>query len=283
MYTFGRERVAAPPPEEEWPATPRALAHHSADHPGTHEEEPWQDPFRGLGTDAEPTRDSRHRDSIREPSDERDQSDPRIGPISAPRECVCRILRWFHPDHPAKPSNILPFSGERRTYARSYHGREQPRAQPAAPRRGPRASEPRRRSSAATACWAAPSVSDSVRSGQRRSRRPRSRSTHRSLPATPQPRRDLLQLERSIPRSLRASADTPIDRPPRSRGQRVPSGVRRTAGRPALHFRAAPPSRLVFDCDRRHSCQSAQLRLCRRRTHYPSEATRRGDLAISVA
>ena len=56
--------------------------------------------------------------------------------------------------NPHRLSNDLPFSGERRTDARSYHGREEPRAQPAASRHGPRSSEPRRRSSAATACWA---------------------------------------------------------------------------------------------------------------------------------
>ena len=39
----------------------------------------------------------------------------------------------------------MPFSGERRTDPQSYHGREEPRAQPAASRHGPRSSEPRRR------------------------------------------------------------------------------------------------------------------------------------------
>ena len=159
---------------------------------------------------------------------------------------------------------------DRTTAARS-RGR-----QPAASRHDPHSSETRRRSSAATACWAVPSVSDSVRSGQRRSRRPRSRSTHRSVPATPQPRRDLLGLERSISRSLRVSADTPIVRPSPTRGQRVPSGVRPTAGRPASHFRAAPPSRLAFDCDRPHSCQSAQR-------YWRSAADARGSEATDAS
>ena len=35
------------------------------------------------------------------------------------------------------PPNVLPFSGERRTDARSYHGREESRAQPAASRHRP--------------------------------------------------------------------------------------------------------------------------------------------------
>jgi hypothetical protein len=60
---------------------------------------------------------------------------------------------WLQELHryPCLP-NDLPFSGERQTDARSYHGREESRAQPAASRHGPRPSEPRRRSSAATAC-----------------------------------------------------------------------------------------------------------------------------------
>ncbi len=49
--------------------------------------------------------------------------------------------------------NVLPFSGERRTDAQSYHGREEPRAPAAASRHGPRSTEPRRRSAAATACY----------------------------------------------------------------------------------------------------------------------------------
>jgi hypothetical protein len=49
-------------------------------------------------------------------------------------------------------ANGLAFSGERHTDPQSHHGREEPRAQPPASRHGPRASERRRRSSAAPAC-----------------------------------------------------------------------------------------------------------------------------------
>jgi len=50
---------------------------------------------------------------------------------------VIKTLLPDHPPHDTSLPNDLPFSGERQSRVRAYHGREEPRAQPAALRHQP--------------------------------------------------------------------------------------------------------------------------------------------------